>query len=310
LQGLFQLNSVTVEGFIQAIEFFKRAVELDSNFALAYSGIAFSYIYRSSVYGDLSPDEASKNAIPNINKALDLNPRLSEAHRLLGNVKFYFQWDFKGAEEAYLKATMLDPNNETALFVYINFLNNLERHQEAFDYERKLMRINPLANSDPTLFWLGRIDEAIQTAKERVNVTPNPATHGNLGFVLLNSGSYQEAIDALQKALELAGRRLPRMMAWLAAAYAKNGQEDKALELLNELKERREQSLAGSPSFFIAVIYSALDEKELAFEWLERAYEDHDMEMVWLKAEPQLYPLKGDPRFQDLARRVGFDVDG
>ena len=100
------------------------------------------------------------------------------------------------------------------------------------------------------------------------------------------------------------------MMAWLAAAYAKNGQEDKAIELLVELKEIREKSLAGSPSFFIAVMYSALDEKELAFQWLENAYEDHDMEMVWLKTEPQLYPLHNDSRFQDLLKRVGFDVSG
>ena len=98
------------------------------------------------------------------------------------------------------------------------------------------------------------------------------------------------------------------MLAWLAAAYAKNGQEDKANELLNELKEIREKSLAGSPSLFIAVIYSAMDEEELAFQWLENAFEDHDMEMVWLKTEPQLYPLHDDSLFQDLLKRVGFDV--
>ncbi len=310
LRGLFQSNSYTVEGYIQGLNFFQKAVELDSNFALAYSGIALSFLWRSSVFGDLSPDEASKNAMSNLNKALDLNPRLSEAHGFLGFVKFYFQWDFKGAEEEILKATMLNPNNETALFLYINFLNNMERHQEAFDYERKLMQIDPLANPDPTLFFLGRIDEAIQLAKKRVNLIPNPRTYSNLGFVLLNTGSYQEAINAQQKALELAGRRLPRMMAWLAAAYAKNGQEDKANELLDELKEIRNKSLAGSPSFFVAVIYSALDDKESAFQWLENAYEDHDMEMVWLKTEPQLYPLHDDSRFQDLLKRVGFDVSG
>jgi tetratricopeptide (TPR) repeat protein len=186
----------------------------------------------------------------------------------------------------------------------------LERHQEAYDWEKKLAKIDPSANPDPTLFWLGRIDEAIQIINERRNFTSNPSTYSTLGFIYLNSGSYQEAIDALLKALDLTGRRLPRMLAWLAAAYVKNGQEDKANDLLEELKGIREQSLAGSPSFYIAVMYSALDEKELAFQWLEQAYEDHDMEMVWLKAEPQLYPLHDDPRFLDLAKRVGFDVSG
>jgi len=310
LKGFFHFYSYTVDDFIQGLIFFERAIELDSNFALAYSGVALSYIIRSSVFGDLSSDEAYKNAMPYLNKALDLNPELSEAHLWLGYVKFYFLWDFNGGEEEYLKAIKLRPTNSSAIFSYVNFLNNMERHEEAINLERKGMQIDPFQIPDPTLFWLGRIDEAIQFAKERVNLIPNPLTYSNLGFVLLNTGSYQEAINAQQKALELAGRRLPRMLAWLAAAYAKNGQENKAVELLNELKEIREQSLAGSPAFYIAVIYSALDEKNLAFQWLEQAYEDHDMEMVWLKTEPQLYPLNDDPRFQDLLKRVGFDVSG
>jgi len=310
LRGLFHANQYTIQGFIQSLNFFQKAVELDSNFALAYSGIALSYLWRSSVFGDLSPDEASKNVMSNVTRALDLNPRLSEAHYLLGFIKHFYQWDFKGAEEEYLEGIKLNPNNSFAIFIYIIFLNNMERHEEAINWEKKLAKIDPSANPDPTLFWLGRIDEAIQTAKERVNFLPDPNTYTILGFVLLNTGNYQEAINAQQKALELAGRRQPRMMAWLAAAYAKNGQEDKANELLNELKEIREKSLAGSPSFFVAVIYSALDEEELAIQWLKNAFEDHDMEMVWLKTEPQLYPLHDDPRFQDLLKRVGFDVPG
>jgi len=96
------------------------------------------------------------------------------------------------------------------------------------------------------------------------------------------------------------------MLAWLASAYAKNQQKDEAFVLLEELKEIRENSLAGSPSFFIAVIYSAMDEKDLAFQWLKKSYDDHDMELVWLKTEPQLYPLYDDPRFIELVEKVGF----
>jgi len=186
----------------------------------------------------------------------------------------------------------------------------MERHEEAYNWEKKIMQIDPTIYPDPTLFWLGRIDEVIQTANDRVKFLPNPTTYSYLGFVLLNTGNYKDAIDTQLKALELAGRRLPRVIGWLAAAYAKNGQEDKAIELLEELTEIREKSLAGSPSFYIAVIYSALDDKGSAFQWLEIAYEDHDMEMVWLKTEPQLYPLHADPRFRDLLKRVGFDVSG
>jgi len=313
LKGLYQLYQMRVEGFIQALKFFQKAVELDSNFALAYSGIAYTYLSRSSVYGDLPPDVASKNAILYINKALDIDQDLIEAHRLLGWTKFYFQWDFKGAEEAYLEAIKLDPNNANNLYAYCDFLNNLERHEEALLWNKKLRELDPLAASVgrvQALFYLGKTDEAIKIQKSLSEVFQHHVIFTNLGFLLLNVGEYEEAIDAQKKALELAGRRLPRMLAWLAAAYAKNGQEDKANELLEELKELKNKSLAGSPSFFIAVIYSALEEKELAFQWFEKAYEDHDVEMVWLKTEPQLYPLHDDPRFQDLLKRVGFDVSG
>ena len=155
LKGIFASYLYTMDGFIQGLIFFEKAVELDSNFALAYSGIAFSYLFRSSVYGDLSPDEASKNAIPNINKALDLNPRLSEAHTWLGFVKFYFLWDFKGAEEEYLEAIKLRPSNSNAMIIYINFLNEMERHEEAINLERKVMQIDPCwaLPSAPSSSW-------------------------------------------------------------------------------------------------------------------------------------------------------------
>ena len=308
LKGIFLINQFRIEDFIQALDFFEKAVELDSNFALAYYGISLSYQFRSSAWGDLSPDIAAKGAVLNANKALDLNPQLSEAHAILGFSKFYYRWDFKGAEVEYLKALKLDPNNSMAIRHYTDFLNNFPRHEEASEWENKLMSIDPLSMKRLSEFYLGRLDVATLAAKENAAIRPNVESYGNLGFILLNTGSYQEAIDAQLKTLELAGRRLPRVLAWLAAAYAKNGQEDKAKNLLDELKEIREKSLAGSPSFYIAAIYSAMDKKELAFQWLEQAYEDHDMEMVWLKTEPQLYPLHDDPRFQDLAKRVGFEV--
>ena len=308
LKGVYLINQFEIDRFIQALDRFEQAVELDSNFALAYYGIALSYIYRSSVWGDLSPDKASSGAILNANKALDLNPYLGEAYTILGFSRFHYQWDFEGAEASYLKALKLNPSNSQAIRNYTDYLNQLERHEEALTWQNKLLPIDPLSNSWVSEFYLGRFDAAIQTTRENLTMRPSVESYGNLGFVLLNTGSYQGAIDAQHKALELASRRLPRVLAWLAAAYAKNEQEDEAVELLNELKEIREQSLAGSPSFYIAVIYSALDKKELAFQWLEKAYEDHDMEMVWLKIEPQLYSLHADPRFHDLAERVGFEV--
>lgn len=122
----------------------------------------------------------------------------------------------------------------------------------------------------------------------------------------LNSARYEEAIESFNKAIGIIGKRTPRMIGWMGAAYAKQGKLDRATEFLNELIDMRKTTNAGSGNFYIAVVCSAMGKEDEAIRWLEKAYLDHDMEMPWLISEPQFYNLHKNTKFVELARKIGF----
>jgi tetratricopeptide (TPR) repeat protein len=151
-----------------------------------------------------------------------------------------------------------------------------------------------------------RFDEALAFSELRLKMFNNYSSLDAHGFLLLNMKRYDEAITYFQKAIDLEGIRFPRMLGWMGAAYARSGDQKKAREILEELKARIQKKEQASISFFIAVIYSALGEKESAIQWLQAAYANHDMEMPWLMTEPQFYNLKSEPGFQEIAQRLAF----
>ena len=152
--------------------------------------------------------------------------------------------------------------------------------------------------------------KAIEFAKSGIELFKNYYSYGNYGFILLNTDKYEPAIQSFNKAIEINSSRAPRIIGWMGAAYARMGNTEKSMDLIEELKLKREKTVAGSPAFFIAVIYAALDNKPLALEWLQDAYENHEMEIPWLKNEPQLYTLHDEPAFQSLIEKVGFPNTG
>jgi len=308
LKGNYEINTYTRNGIYNALEYFKQAIEQDPGYALAYSGIAGCYIDMASIFGsELNTLDAMELARPYLKKALELDPGQAEALSLNGFTLLYRDWNFTGAESEYKKAIIT--NNNIALAVYSDFLNFVNRHDEALIIARRLDQTDPFYPNTRmilALYYCGRYEEATEFARKRMKMFNNYYSFDSYGFLMLNTGNYDEAIESFRKAIEIENIRYPRILGWMGAAYALSDQNEKADELINELKIRIKTTHAGSVAFFIAVIYSALNDKESAIYWLNEAYKHHEMEIPWLKSEPQFYSLHDDPRFKDLIRKVGF----
>lgn len=308
LKGLYECRTYTRNGIQQSMNYFEQAIALDSGFALAYAGLAESYILRASIFvAESSPMDAMPLAKPLLDKALALDPDLIEAHLWNGFYLLYHNWDFEGAEQAYKKAIV--ENHPDALGLYADFLNFTRRHDEALTIAQRLNQTNPFYPGSRmilALYYAGRPQEAAAFAQSRLKLINSFYLHDNYGFLLLNTDQYQEAISLFQSAMDNEGFRYPRMLCWMGAAYGRSGQTEKAQDLIEELKSKRAQNDAGSLAFFIAVIYAALNDKPSSLNWLQIAYEQHEMEIPWLISEPQFYSLHDEPEFQALVTQVGF----
>jgi len=308
LKGIFEINTRTKKGNIRGIDYMKQAIALDSTFALAITGLAAGHIGSASIYSaELSALDAFALAKPLFDKALALDPELLEAHMWKGYYLLYNDWNFSGAEQEYKKAIVDD--DPIALAIYSDLLHFLNRHQEALVNSERLNQTNPYEPSQRmilSLYYTGKYETATEFAESRMVSQKSYFLLDSYGFLMLNTDSFEKAIEIFQEAIELNSFRSPRMLGWMGAAYARMGNKEKSIELINELKSKREQSVAGSTAFFIAVIYSALEDKALALQWLQDAYENHEMELPWLISEPQFYTLHDEPAFQSLVSKVGF----
>lgn len=308
LKAVYEYRTYTNQGAHNSIKLLTEAIRLDTAYARAYAFLANSYIALSTIFGaELSALEGLQKGKPFIDKALELDPYLDEAHMLMGFYRLYHDWDFEGAEEEYKLAIVSD--HPDALALYIDFLNFTSRHQEAMKLAERLNLNDPYYPNSrivQSYIYNGRLEDALEFSESRLKMFNNYLTLDSHGFLLLNMKRYQDAIVYFEKAIALEGIRYPRMLGWMGAAYAKSGERQKAMDLIDELKLRLEKNEKGSIAFFIAVIYSALNDKPAALSWLRVAYNSHDMEMPWLLTEPQFFNLHEEPEFLDLAERMGF----
>lgn len=308
LKAIYEYRTYSNKGAHNSIDLLTEAIKLDPNYARAYAFLANSYIGLAAIWGaELSALEALQKGKPYIDKALELDPDLDEAHMLMGFYLLYNNWDFKGAEKEYKVAIVSD--HPDALALYADYLNFMSRHEEAMAFAERLNEKDPYyPNSRIVLAYIynKRFDEALEFSESRIKMFNNYYTLDAHGFLLLNMKRYDEAIVYFNKAMSLEGIRYPRMLGWMGAAYAKSGDVGNATKIINELKTRLEHNDKGSVAFFIAVIYSALDEKESALKWLKTAYASHDMEIPWLMTEPQFYNLHQEPEFLKIAKELGF----
>ncbi|HLT81768.1 MAG TPA: helix-turn-helix domain-containing protein [Cyclobacteriaceae bacterium] len=308
LRGLYEYRTYTTSGHQNALAYFRQAIELDSTFALAYSGMAACYTLKASIFGaELDALQAMALARPLLDKALSLDPELPEAHAWKGFYLLYNDWDFAGAEAEYKKA--IKTGNPDALGLYADLLNFMGRHEEALAMARKLNETDPFYPGSRlvlSLYYNGLMEDAFEEAQARMKLLNNYLSLDLYGFLLLNTGHYEEAVSVFDNYMTNVGMRYPRMLGWMGAAYAHAGKADEARKIIEELTERREQSTAGSLAFFTAVVYAALGDKDAAVRWLEEAYATHEMEMPWLTSEPQLKSLHNEPGFRELVARMKF----
>ncbi|MDH3650593.1 MAG: hypothetical protein OEQ53_13000, partial [Saprospiraceae bacterium] len=263
LKGIYEYRSYASNSNNQAIDHFNKAIALDSSYAQAYAGLAMSQFHRASVYqAEIGSQQAFTLMKPLIDKALDLDPNLPEARGWNGVYLLYNNWDFEGAERQYRKA--IETDHPDALAMYADFLNFTRRHDEALAISERLNRSHPFYPNGRmvlSLYYVGKYEEATDFAESRLLLFNNYFTLDSYGFLMLNTGNYEKAIELFQRAIDLEQIRLPRMLGWMGAAYAHNGEQEKSLELIEELKAQNVLTEAGSLSFFTAVIYAALGDK-------------------------------------------------
>jgi tetratricopeptide (TPR) repeat protein len=308
LKGRYFWNKRTADGMQKAIGYFNQVIANDPNYAPAYSGLADSYALLGDwQYAVMTPKEAMPRAKAAAQKALELDESLSEAHTSLAFCLESFDWDWDAADKEYRRAIELNPGYATAHHWNSWHLSLLGRNTEALAEMRKAESLDPLSliiNHDfAELLLIAHFpDESIQQSRKTIDMDPGFAlAHNQLGQAYLEKHMFGEAIAELQKATRLS-EDSPTCVANLARAYATLGRKSETLDLLNDLKKR---SAHGFPyASELAVIYVALGDKDQAMVWLEKGYEERFNPSVLLR--PGFDPMRSDPRFQDLVRRVGL----
>jgi TolB-like protein/DNA-binding winged helix-turn-helix (wHTH) protein/Flp pilus assembly protein TadD len=310
LKGRFFWNKRTADSLKVALAYFNQATDQDPKYAPAYSGLADTYsLLGDWQYAVMTPKEALPRAKAAAIKALDLDSTLGEAHNSLAFCLDGFDWDFDSAGKEFRRAIELNPSYATAHHWYAWHLSLLGRYNEAIAEMRKAENLDPLSliiNADlaELLVLAHSYDESIRQSRKTIEMDPNFAlAHNQIAQAYLQTQMYVEAVAELQKAVQLSGSS-PTAVANLARAYVASGKRSEAVKLLNDLKKR--SSPVSSLASEIAVIYAALGDTDQALNWLEKGYEERFNPGVLLR--PGFDPLRSDPRFQDLVRRIGLPL--
>jgi serine/threonine protein kinase/tetratricopeptide (TPR) repeat protein len=296
-----QRNPAALE---QGLQHFQRAIELDSNYGLAWSGLADSYVAFASFRARSAKESYIKARAAAI-KALELEPTLAEGHSALAMVNLYYDWDWVAAEREFNRAIALKPGDTTARMRYGLALAWFQRFDDARREIERGLEVNPvdpLLNSGmgQILYFARQYDQALVEYRKALVLDPNLFfTYQYLGGLYTKMGSYDKAIAALKKATELGGGAVKGT---LAHAYAVSGQTSEARKIIADLTDRSSQTY--SPPFDVAVAYAGLGDYDQAFAWLEKAYDERARNMLSLKVTPLLDPLRSDPRFIALVRRM------
>ncbi len=288
----------------KALEHYSEAVVLDPNYALAYARLAGTY---QSLAGSSVLDP--KDVLPKVQaaalRAIELDQNLAEAHHVLAELA-RDSWDWATAEREYELALELKPSLVSAHRRYSSYLSNMGRHGQAIAEAERVKELDPqqlLSHSGVALALLAarRFDESIVEIKKTLELDQFYVAYTFLGIAYAGKGMYGEAITAYKEAIRLGSKENYHMIC-LGAAYARAGEREKARAILKELETSKEYVSPGE----LPILYAALGEREKAFETLEKAYAAHDLQLQHLNADPGFDPLREDPRFQDLLRRVGL----
>jgi len=310
LQGRHHWNRWTEQGFYKAIDYFQQAVEKDPSYALAYAGVADSYVLLGwNSY--LPPKEVFPKGKAAATTALQLDPELPEAHASLAALLWLHDWRWDEAQIEFKRSLELGPAYATANHWYAEYLMTMGKHEEVMARMKKGQEIDPLSLIiNVAVGWAfynaRRYDEAIEQLRRTVELDPNyPVTYWILGLLLRKTGCYELAITEGEKGVKLSGGS-PLMRAALAHTLGAAGRTTEAVQKLDELTELATQRYVAP--YFFAGIHVGLGENDRAIEYLEKSYEEHSHWLIYLHIDPSMDGLRDDPGFQDLLRRVGLSA--
>jgi TolB-like protein/Tfp pilus assembly protein PilF len=311
MRGRFQWHNRTRDGMHNAIEHFEHAIDLDPEYAGAYAGLADVHSHLGR-HGFVSPKDAFLSAQQAALKAVELDPGSAEAHGALAVIALYFEWDWAVAERGLLRALQLNPSFEEGHHQYSHLLHTLGKPEGSLTESRRALELNPL---DPLLnmhlgwhYMMARqYNEAVAQLRSVLDVDPEHYhTLRHIGWAYLYSSRHAEAIAAFEAARKVEPDEPdnPQVTAALAAAHAAGGRGADARALLKQLEDSSRHRYVSACD--IAAVYAALRELDTSLEWLEKALDERSPRMMELGLDPVFDPLRTDPRFVDLLRRVGL----
>jgi len=309
LQGRYFWNKRTEKGIKEAIEYFSDAIEKDTNYALAYAGLADAYI-TLAIWGYLPQQEAYLKAKEIALEALEIDKTLAEAYASLAFVKLYHEWDWNGAIKDFERAIQLNPDYGTAHQWYSICLTIFRQHDEAIAEVKRAQELDPFSPIinravGNRLYFARKYDQAIEESLKALNITPDfYPTHETLGLAYLQKGMFSEAILEMQKAVRYSGDNLI-VKALLGYVYGATGNNAKAQVIHSGLIETSKEGYV--PSIAFAWIYIGLGDNDNAISWLEKAYEEHSSSLIDLNTDPIYDPLRSDTRFIELVKKMSFE---
>jgi TolB-like protein/Tfp pilus assembly protein PilF len=305
LKGRYAFSGSGTDRLRKAIDYFEKAIAVDPNYALAHAELSLKY-YILTGGSAADPKVYLPKAEAEARKALALDDSLAEAHLAISRIHVA-NWRWQEGEAERKRAIDLDPNNALAHDLYAQLLALLGRFDESIAQGRRARELDPLsaftaANLAFRLYFARRYEESIAESKKTLELDPNSDFgHNMLGYAYSANGQFKEAIDAYEKAIRL-GDESTSIQVYLGAAYAGAGDLEKARAILRQLQTTKEYVSPGE----LAALYAALGDKEAAFASLNKAYDEHDLQLQFLKVDPSYDPLRDDPRYRELMKKVGL----
>jgi tetratricopeptide (TPR) repeat protein len=309
LRGRHLWNRRTEEDMRNSIAQYEEAIRRHPDYAMAYAGVADSYVMLAC-RGMVSAKETFRKARAAARKALELDGELGEAHGSLAHVRLH-DWDWEGLDRDFLRAIELHPAQPIVYYWYGEFLMSMGRPEEAIAMTRRAQQADPLspviAASLAMILYLARkYDEAVKVLQRAQEIDPNHfLPHLRMGLVCLQQKRYPEAIRELQTAAQLANHSTETLAA-LGTGYAMAGMTGEAHRIVEQLQASQAEHYV--MPYSIAKIYAASGDQDRTFDWLERAYQEGTPDLIELNSEPVFDGLRGEPKFSDLMRRIGFRV--
>jgi TolB-like protein/Flp pilus assembly protein TadD len=308
LKGRYHWNKLTEDGLRKGIAYFEQAILKDPGYALAYSGLADAYGL-CGFFGLVPPQQVFPRAKEAALKAVEADPNLGEAHASLASVLKLYDWDWAGAEREYQLAIALNPNYVNGRRWHSSHLLSQGRREEArreILIARELDPLNLITNMEVAwnCFMARDYQLSLKESMETLELEPDfPAARYSLGLAHEQLGNYQEAVAALERARDGSRANAATLVA-LGHAYARSGRKAEAERVLEDLRQWRARAYVSS--YLVALVHAGLGDAPQALACLESAFAERDSWLVWLKTEPRFDSLRGEPRFQELIRRVGF----